>query len=143
VNEETNIPPPPASRGFQLNGPTVVSLLYLATYFTVFTALVGVILAYLWKRQEAAEWERGHYLYLIRTFWLGIGGYAAAGGLILALMVAFESNSRVMSGVAIAAAVAAGLVILVLTVALLVRCVMSLVNAQQNVPMPKPRSWTI
>jgi uncharacterized membrane protein len=146
VSEPSNVPSPPASRGFRFNGPTVVGLLYLLTYFTLFTPIVGVIMAYVWKRQDIAAWERTHYLYLIRTFWLGIGGYLACGALIGAAIAATEldgTNARAIDGAAMAAGVVATLFAVLLTVALLIRCVMAVVNAQQEVPMPKPASWTV
>ena len=147
MTEQPSIPPPPASTGFRFNGPTLISGLYLATYFTVFTALVGVILAYVWRRHAAQEWERTHYRYLIRTFWIGIGGYAIVGAGILGFIAASEADLPDMSGVmdvvVIAAAVAGGLWVVLLSVMLVVRCAMSLVNAQQDAPMPRPQSWTI
>ena len=147
MTEPPNLPQPPASRGFQFNGPTLISVLYLATYFTVFTALVGVILAYVWKRHAPQEWERTHYRYLIRTFWLGSGGYAivAAGivGFIWASEVDLFEMSRTMEAVAIAAAIVGALWVVGLSVLLVIRCAMSLINAQNDTPMPKPESWTI
>ena len=38
------------SGGVQFNRPSLVAVLYLMTYFTGLTALVGVILAYMWRR---------------------------------------------------------------------------------------------
>jgi len=147
VTDQPSLPPPPASRGFQFNGPTLISGLYLATYFTVFTAFVGVILAYAWKRHTAHDWERTHYGYLIRTFWLGIGGYALVRTGFVAFLLAAEADwpasSPAMDVVAIAGLVIGGLWLLVLSVALVIRCAMSLINAQQDAPMPRPQSWTI
>jgi uncharacterized membrane protein len=146
LTEPPNIPPPPASTGFRFNGPTLISGLYLATYFTAFTALVGVILAYVWKRHAAEDWQRTHYSYLIRTFWIGIGGYAACGAVIGAAIAASEfdeSNSRLVDGAAMGGGVFAALLALLLSVMLVIRCAMSLVNAQQDAPMPRPGSWTI
>lgn len=147
MTDQPNLPPPPVSRGFQFNGPTLISGLYLLTYFTVFTAFVGVILAYVWKRHSPDGWERTHYGYLIRTFWLGIGGY----GLVLAGFVAFvlaaeagwPAEAPPTDVVAIAGMVIGGLWVLLLSVVLVIRCAMSLINAQQEAPMPRPQSWTI
>ena len=147
MTEPPNLSPPPASRGFQFNGPTLICVLYLATWFTVFTALVGVILAYVWRRHAPREWERTHYRYLIRTFWMGIGGYAIVGlgfvGFISASEADLPVTSGVMDVVAIAALVAGGLWVVLLSIVLVIRCAMSLVNAQQDAPMPRPGSWTI
>ncbi len=130
--------------GFQFNGPTVVSLLYLATYFTVFSALVGVILAYVWRRQPVPEWQRSQFTYLVRTFWLGLGGYAMFAAVGLAAILTFQTPVGTMPD----AVQAAGLVVcggglLALTVLLVVRCAFVIVNAQQRVPMANARSWTV
>ena len=146
MTDQPSLPPPPASRGFQFNGPTLISGLYLATYFTVFTALVGVILAYVWKRHAPEDWQRTHYSYLIRTFWIGIGGYAVCGAVIGAAIAASEfdeANSRLVDGAAMGGGVIATLLALLLSVMLVIRCAMSLINAQQDAPMPRPGSWTI
>ncbi|OYW46939.1 MAG: hypothetical protein B7Z33_00795 [Sphingomonadales bacterium 12-68-11] len=135
------IPPPPAKSGFQLNGPTVIGALYLATYFTVFSALVGVVLAYVWRRRDDQEWTASHYTYQIRTFWIGLG--AAVVGLVLAVTLGLSLENRGSGGVGIAALAALALLVIVGAVLLIARCALSLVNAQQQVPMPNPRSWTI
>jgi uncharacterized membrane protein len=147
MTEQSNIPPPPASTGFRFNGPTLISGLYLATYFTVFTALVGVILAYVWNRHTGEDWQRTHYRYLIRTFWLGIGGYAIVGagfaGFVWASQAEVLVSSSAMDVLAIVGLVVGGLWVVALSILLVIRCAMSLVNAQQDAPMPKPASWTI
>jgi uncharacterized membrane protein len=130
--------------GFQFNGPTVVGLLYLATYFTVFSALLGVVLAYVWRRQEVPEWQSSQFTYLIRTFWMGIGGYALFVAATVAAIAAFETPYGTMPD----AVQAVGFIVcvggaLALTVLLLVRCAFVIVNAQQRVPMANARSWTV
>ena len=147
MTEPPNLSPPPASRGFQFNGPTLVSALYLATYFTVFTAFVGVILAYVWKRHAPHEWERTHYRYLIRTFWMGIVGYGLVAlsffGFVFASEADLPDTGATMDIVLIAGAVVGGLWVVLLSILLVIRCAMSLVNAQQDASMPRPESWTI
>jgi uncharacterized membrane protein len=85
----------------------------------------------------------------VRTFWLAVGGYVAC---VLAMVVGAtgaisagdaEPPVAVATAALVALAVAGGAAVIALTVMLLVRCVMSLVNAQQCLPMPKPQSWTI
>ena len=130
--------------GFEFNGPTVVGLLYLATYFTMFSALVGVILAYAWRRQAVPEWQLSQFAYLIRTFWLGVVGYAVFAAVGLAAVLSFDKPA----GNTPDALQAAGLVVcggglLALTVMLVVRCAFVIVNAQQRVPMANARSWTV
>ncbi len=109
--------------GFELNNPTIVSLLYLASFVVGITGLIGLVLAYLWKGEHHAEWESSHYQYLIRTFWIGLIGSIA--GLILLLIVI---GVFVLIGVA---------------VLVVVRSVMSLVKAQKREPMPNPESWWV
>jgi len=133
---------PGGPTGFQLNGPTVVGLLYLATYFTVCSALLGVILAYVWRRQPVAEWQQTQFAYLIRTFWLGLAGYAVLGmSAVAAVTIGGEGPMRGAATIALAALCFGGG--LLLTVLLLVRCARVIVNAQQRVPMARPHSWIV
>ena len=60
--------------GFDLNQPTIISLLYLGGYVTGISAIVGVVLGYVWRSEPKAGWEVSHYAYLIRTFWIGLIG---------------------------------------------------------------------
>jgi uncharacterized membrane protein len=116
-------PPTPeaATSGFDFNRPTIVSLLYLSSVVLGVTALVGLVLAYVWKGEAHAEWESSHYEYLIRTFWLALVGAMVS----LLLMI-----------------VLVGFVLIVAVGALVVvRCVLSLVNAQKHQPMPSPQTW--
>lgn len=118
-------PNPPSGSppgGFDLNYPTIVSLLYLASFILGVTALVGVVLAFVWKGESGREpWEASHYQYLINTFWIGLIGFFV-GFLTLLLVV--------------------GAFILLGTMALVVvRCVLSLIRAQKHEPMPNPGTW--
>ncbi len=137
-------PPGAPTGGIQVNGPTLVGLLYLATYFTVVSAPVGVVLAHVWRRQPVPEWQRSQFTYLIRTFWLGLGGYALFAAATLAAIAAFETPYGTMpDGVQAVGFVVCGGGLLALTVLLLVRCAMVIVNAQQRVPMRDARSWWV
>jgi len=111
---------PPTSGGFDTNRPTIISLLYLASFVTGITGLVGVVLAHIWRGESHEPWITSHYTYLIRTFWFGFA--ASVIGVIL---------SVILIGVPIllAAAVWVG-----------VRSVMSLVKAQRQEPMPEPET---
>ena len=115
--------PPVAAGGFDFNQPTVISLLYIASWLTGITGIVGVVLAYMWKGQPKAEWEVSHYQYLIRTFWLGLLGSVIGIVLMVVLIGVF--------------------VLLAVAVWVLVRSVMSLINAQKRQPMPNPDTWLI
>ena len=47
----------------------VIYALYLAEFFTLLTALVGVIVAYVKRGEAAGTWQATHYEWQIRTFW--------------------------------------------------------------------------
>lgn len=113
--------PPQQGAGFDLNQPTIISLLYIASYITGITAIVGVILAYVWKDNPKEAWEASHYQYLIRTFWICFLG--AIIGMVLTV---------VFIGI---------FVLLAVAVLFLVRSVFSIINAQKKVPMPNPETW--
>ena len=78
---ETTPPAPGADIGFDFNRPTIIALLYLASFLTGITGLVGLILAYVWKSEPGDEWarsdidgnqdqEEGHPH--LRPFWEGV-----------------------------------------------------------------------
>jgi uncharacterized membrane protein len=129
--------------GFQFNAPTVVSLLYLATYFTAFSAIVGVVLAYVWRRQAVPEWQQSQLAYLVRTFWLGLGGYALGAAVIGGAALTLSGDFALPEAVPIIAIIAGIAELMLLTLLLLFRCAFVIVNAQQRVPMAKPDSWTL
>lgn len=106
---------------FSFNRPSIIGLLYLASFLVGVTSLVGIVLAYVWKGQPHDSWETSHYQYLIRTFWIGVIGTLVS----IPLMV-------VMIGF---------LTVFAVVVLVIVRCVLSLVNAQKRQPMPNPASW--
>lgn len=114
-------PPPPApAGGFDLNQPTIVSLLYLASFVTGVTGLVGLVLAYVWRNDTTQLWEESHYRYLIRTFWFGLLGMVI--GVILSI---------VLIGIPI---------IIAVSVWVIVRSVIALLKAQKHEPMPDPET---
>lgn len=115
--------PTPANSGFEFNNPTIISLLYLASFVTGITAIVGVVLAFVWRGEPKADWEVSHYQYLINTFWIGLVG-SVVGFLLLIVLI----------GLLVWAAVA---------VLVIVRSVMSLLNAQKHMPMPNPSTWVV
>ncbi|MBK6800031.1 MAG: hypothetical protein IPG83_00650 [Novosphingobium sp.] len=101
-----------------MNRPTIISLLYLSSFVLGITALIGVILAFVWKGEPHEEWEATHYQYLINTFWIGLVG-TIVGVVTMIVLIGF--------------------LILMATVALcIVRSVLSLINAQKRMAMPNP-----
>ena len=107
--------------GFSFNRPTIVRLLYLASCVLMVSGLVGLVLAYVWRGEPHEEWESSHYTYLIRTFWLGLVG-ALVSIVLMLVLIGF-------------------LLIFAVGIWVIVRCVLSLVNAQKQQPMPNPETW--
>jgi len=126
---QSQTPPPPPqpgtqtgpTGGFDFHQPTIVALLYLSSFALGVTAIVGVVLAYVWKDQPHADWEVSHYRYLIRTFWIALIG-SAISMLLLIILVGF-------------------LLWIAVAVLVVVRSVLSLINAQKHEPMPNPETW--
>lgn len=114
---------PVSSGGFDFNRPTIIAALYLASFFSGITGIIGIVLAFVWKAEPQAEWEVSHYQYLINTFWIGLIG-SVVGILLMIVLVGF-------------------LILAATAVLVIVRSVLSLVNAQKQQPMPSPGSWTI
>lgn len=119
--DEPKPTPTPVNAGFEFNNPTIISLLYLASFITGITAIVGVVLAFVWRGEARADWEASHYQYLINTFWIGLVG-SIAGFVLMIVLIGF-------------------LVLMAVAVLVVVRCVMSLLNAQKHAPMPNPSTW--
>lgn len=113
-------PPPANSGGFDLNQPTIISLLFLGSYVTGFSGLVGIVLAHVWQGDNKADWASSHFSYLIRTFWFGFLGFFVAG-LLSIVLIGF-------------------LLIPVVAIWVGVRSVMSLIKAQKQEPMPDPQT---
>lgn len=69
----------PATRNdFDMNRPTIISLLYIGSFLLGITTIIGVILAYVWNGEAHESWEDSHYRYHIRTFWMGFVWTAVA-----------------------------------------------------------------
>ena len=45
---------------FEFNRPTIISLLYLSSAVLGNTAIVGVVLAYVWQGEAHYDWESSH-----------------------------------------------------------------------------------
>lgn len=113
----------PVAGGFDMNRPTIIGLLYIASWLTGITGIIGVVLAYVWRGEAHQPWEATHYTYLIRTFWIGL--LVSVIGAVLTI---------ILIGIPILLAVAAWVI---------VRTVMSLINAQKRAPMPDPQTLLI
>lgn len=98
----------------------VVYGLYLLSLVLGVTALVGVVVAYVYQG-EAPEALRTHYRFQIRTFWIGLL-YGAAGIILTPIFVGF-------------------LVFLFLAVWLAVRCVKGFQRVSRHEPVADPATW--
>lgn len=119
---EQNKSTPPANGGFDLNNPTIISLLFLGSFVTGLTGLVGIVLAYVWRDDQEA-WAASHFTYLIRTFWIGL-----LASIVSAILVFVLIGIPMMFAVAVWFGV---------------RSVMSIVKAQKREPMPDPETLWI
>jgi uncharacterized membrane protein len=98
----------------------VIYVLYLLALISGVTALIGVIMAYVYK-DDAPEWLRTHYEMQIRTFWFGL--VVGAIGVLL---------SWVLIGVPI---------LIALAIWWIIRCVKGLRYAGERAPYPNHRGW--
>lgn len=117
---ERPTPTPPQVSGFDFNQPTIISVLYLASFVTGITGLVGIVLAHVWQGENQEGWAASHFSYLIRTFWIG---FVAS---LVAMVLSF-----VLIGF---------LLFPLIAVWVGVRSVMSLLKAQKQEPMPDPET---
>jgi uncharacterized membrane protein len=113
-------PPSGSGGGFDLNRPTIISLCYLGGIITGISALVGIVLAHVWKGEGDAGWMTSHYTYLIRTFWIGLLG-SIVSAVLMVVLIGF-------------------LTIIAVSLWVLVRSVLSLLKAQNQEPMPDPET---
>ena len=112
------------SNGFQLNRPTVISLLYLGSFLAGITTIIGIILAYVWNGEAHEVWEDSHYRYHIRTFWIGIAWTLVA---ITGSIVTFGMASFILFPL--------------VAVWFVVRAIKSLLAAQKQEPVRNVESW--
>lgn len=100
--------------------PMVIYVLYLVGFFTGITALVGVILAYVYKG-SAPQWLGSHYQYQIRTFMIGL----------LQLFIGFITTFLLIGW----------LVLLFWAVWTIARCIIGLKALSENVEIKNPTTW--
>jgi len=99
--------------------PTIVYALYLANLVIPFTAIIGVIMAYINKGDD--NYLESHYQFQIRTFWIGLL-YAIIGALLTVLVIGW-------------------LILLFYVIWLIIRCVKGFKYLGKQEPMPNPTSW--
>ena len=135
TTEAPNTDHRPKESGVTLMRPTIVAALYLLNFVFGFSVIVGVILAYVWRADtDTAEWERTHYTYLIRTFWISFAAFVlfmamwvfALGGPSGGFSILFFGSMLAM---------------LLVAAWFCIRCILSLVKTGNREPMPNPRTW--
>lgn len=116
------------------NRPFIVAALYLTSFFLPIMLIVGVPLAFIFRREPAEDWEATHYRYLVRTFLLALGLFALLAVIFLIGLVVFGETDSV--------AIPALIVLMPLGLAAMaqfgVRSVMSMARAVAREPMPRP-----
>jgi uncharacterized membrane protein len=116
------------------NRPFIVATLYLASFFLPILIVVGVPLAFIFRREPAEEWEASHYRYLTRTFWIALGLFVLLAVLFVVGLLIFGETDVV--------AIPALLLLLPLGLAAMaqfgIRSIMSLSRAVARQPMPNP-----
>lgn len=113
------IPAPPTARTSETTAK-IVYVLYLLSFLFGITALVGVVMAYVYVG-DAPEWLKTHYRVQIRTFWLGV--LLALAGLLLSVVVV-------------------GFVLMAFTVVwVIVRCVKGVRFLDRREPYPNAETW--
>ncbi|GAB5348479.1 DUF4870 family protein [Alteriqipengyuania sp. 357] len=141
----------PQTGGVMLQRPIIVSALYLIGLMNGVTVLIGLILAYVWRGDESTpEWEKTHFTYLIRTFWVVFWFcvLAFAGVLVAVLATAVgELSTPDVSGQAadapavLLAVVGAAILGMVLFVWSCIRTILSLARATSCQPMARPKTY--
>ncbi len=100
--------------------PMIIYALYLANLMIPFTALVGVIMAYVNKSDEY-DFLQSHYQFQIRTFWIGLL-YLIIGGILTIILIGW-------------------IVLFFYVVWLIIRCVKGFKYLSNQQPIPNPTSW--
>lgn len=98
----------------------ITYLLYLASLLVGVTAIVGVVMAYV-NKDDAPDWLKTHYNFMIRTFWIGLL-YSFVGFVLLVVAIG-------------------ALILLFTLIWWIIRCVQGLNFLNKNQPVPKPESW--
>jgi uncharacterized membrane protein len=116
--------------------PVVVYALYLLGLVNGLTVLIGLIIAYA-NRYNASARAQSHYDFQIRTFWIGIVAWLAAGVLLFwGIPLSF-----ILIGIPLL--VLAGLLIAATHIWFAVRCIVGLMHLSRGEPYPNPRAWLL
>lgn len=120
-NPPTTTPPPPYAQPVQSDTTAkIVYILYLATFLSGVTALIGVVMAYV-NVGDAPEPLRSHYRFQIRTFWIALL-YCVIGSILALVGIGF-------------------LILLFVAIWAIVRCVKGLQYVSRHEPYPNVTTW--
>ena len=112
--------PTPSGGGGDISKVVVVYVLFLAGFVTGITALIALILAYVFK-DEASQVEISHYNNIINVFWKGLV-YSIVCALLLVVVIG-------------------AFLYIALAVWVIVRCAKGLNFYSKGKPYPDPGSW--
>jgi len=128
--------PPAAVAGDERVLPGIAYALYIAALFNGFTALIGVIMAYVCK-DSASPVAKSHYDFLIGTFWKSIP--------ILLITGVIFAVGMVLSIVLIGIPIVMGAMFLLGAwwVWFFVRCVLGAIYLARGEAHPRPGTWLV
>ena len=98
----------------------LIYILYLSSLLLGVTAFIGLIWAYLSKK-DAPDWLQTHYVFLIHTFWKGVL-YGVVGVVLSVVLIGF-------------------LVLLFAAAWWVIRCIKGLQALSRKEPIKDPRRW--
>ena len=98
----------------------IVYALYLASFIVGITLLVGVVVAYIY-RKDSDDWLASHYRFQIRTFWMFVL-FSVIGGMSTIVFVGW-------------------FVLVFAAVWLIVRCVIGVKRLGERQSIENPASW--
>ena len=107
-------------------GPAAAAYVFYLAGFLLLPAIVGVVVAYN-ARRTAPAWLQSHYLFQIRTFWIGLVGTLAAAALLF-------SGKLTLAGLVLG---------LLLVVWLEMRSALGFISVVKLRAVPRPRSWLL
>mgnify|MGYP001346822437 CR=1 FL=1 len=98
----------------------LIYALYLVSFITGLTAIIGIIFAHI-NREKAMGWLETHYVYAIRTFWIGLV-YGVISFLLTFVLIGFVTG--VLAAIWFA-----------------VRCIKGLIAVGNREPIANPQTW--
>ena len=98
----------------------IIYALYLASFIVGITLLVGVVVAYIYRR-DADSWLASHYRFQVRTFWIFVL-FSFVGALLAIVFVGW-------------------FVLVFAAIWLIVRCVIGIKRLGERQPIADPASW--